>query len=86
MPCGGIYPIKGTWVEKMYDPNNKMHSCFHCHQWKPPDLFCDEWDCFLHSECVEGFLKTEEGEVVLDHRHSVTIMKGGKYVVLYAEQ
>lgn len=63
MPCGGIYPIRDA------NPNWK---CFFCHQ-KGCDHFCDEWDCGLHETCVIPFLHTEEGELVLDHKHHIQI-------------
>lgn len=63
MPCGGIYPIRDA------NPNWK---CFFCNQ-KGCDHFCDEWDCGLHAACVIPFLHTEEGEVVLGHKHHIQI-------------
>lgn len=63
MPCGGIYP--GGLMAQRY-------SCLQCD--KPGcDLWCEEWDSPLHSECVEEFLKTVPGDIVLNHGHEVII-------------
>jgi hypothetical protein len=71
MPCGGIIPIKGTWVEKFHDPK---HPCWQCNK-GDCDVFCQEWDTPLHSKCVRAFLETEEGKIVLAHKHMVVIVK-----------
>lgn len=63
MPCGGIYPISDA------NPNWK---CFFCSK-KGCDHFCEEWDCGLHADCVIPFLHTEEGEVVINHKHEIQI-------------
>lgn len=83
MPCGGIYPVKGSWVEPYFltDISGTMderHSgppmCYGCGE---PILsieeaaFCDEWDCNLHISCIDAFLKTDEGRVIIDHHHEV---------------
>lgn len=63
MPCGGIYPIVDA---------NPQWLCFYCT--KPGcDHFCEEWDCGLHAQCVIPFLHTPEGELVLDHKHSIQV-------------
>jgi hypothetical protein len=67
MPCGGIYP----------DPNESGHKCFHCHK-EGADHFCEEWDGFLHGECVPAFLMTEEGRIVIAHGHDIFISPGWK--------
>lgn len=69
MPCGGIYPIKGTWVEPHTD--NKAR-CFHCDE---PEctLWVEEWDAPIHRKCVPEFLKTPEGFVILDHGHMIEL-------------
>jgi hypothetical protein len=65
MPCGGIYPIGRV------DPC----PCLVCGE-LGTDHFCDEWDCYLHGRCVYPFLKTLEGQCVLDHGHTVIIDQG----------
>lgn len=79
MPCGGIYPIKGSWAEKYIKPEMP---CWQCNKGNC-DLFCMEWDTPLHSECVEEFLKSEDGQVVLNHKHDVVILKNGEPHVLH---
>jgi hypothetical protein len=39
-------------------------------------LFCEEWDAYLHAECVSAFLQTPDGQVVLKHRHDIVIVFG----------
>jgi hypothetical protein len=78
MPCGGIYPVKGSWIEQLPIGNNppKCWQCQNSTSTSPPDHFCDEWDCFLHSVCVAPFLLSEEGQVVISHGHEVLIHFG----------
>ena len=72
MPCGGIYPIKGSWVEKV---PGKWHKCWVCG--KPNCThFCDEWDTPLHARCVITFLQSEEGKLMIEHGHLVQIDYG----------
>lgn len=64
MPCGGIYPFEGNerWTEHF--------PCWECG--KPnPTHFIQEWDAFIHKDCIDRFLKTPEGKIVTKHRHSV---------------
>ena len=83
MPCGGIYPIKGSWVEKVQKNTSEAgKACWVC-QKGDCDLFCDEWDTYIHSACVPAFLKTEEGAIVLTHHHSVIVIKDGQPHYLY---
>jgi hypothetical protein len=35
--------------------------------------FCEEWDCWIDGKCIHKFLSTEEGQVVLAHRHEIEI-------------
>lgn len=82
MPCGGIFPIKGSFIEPH---NNPEWPCWQCNKGNC-DVFCMEWDTPLHSACVEAFLKTEEGECVLGHGHAVVILDGeDREVVLHEE-
>jgi len=80
MPCGGIHPIKGSWCEAYVNPKIP---CIHCGKGKC-DLFCMEWDGPLHSACVEDFLKTEDGKVILAHKHEVVVMKDGEWALMHA--
>lgn len=71
-PCGGIYPIS----RKIVCNPESNYLCFVCGKFDPfPDHYCEEWECFLHGDCIEPFLKTYEGGVVLDHKHDVIIRK-----------
>lgn len=80
MPCGGIYPIGESIHKKLY--NN--HPCWQCG--KPGcDLVLVEWDSYLHSACVDEFLRTEEGKIVLVHNHEVWVIKDGKPFKRYPE-
>lgn len=64
MPCGGIYPAvqrEGT------------ETCFLCQKPISEDRYyeCIEWDCSLHVKCLDPFLTTIEGKIVLMHEHEV---------------
>lgn len=64
------------------DRKEQEYECWHCG--KPgSDCFLEEWDSFIHSECVPDFLKTEEGQVVLHHKHHVGVWRNGEIVVLH---
>jgi len=73
MPCGGIYPVKGTWVEKLKrDERKPEQRCWVCQQ--PGAMhFCDEWDCYIHARCAIPFLQSDEGKIVIGHRHTVIL-------------
>jgi hypothetical protein len=65
MPCGGIYPI---------DDRSPNLRCFHCDRHDPkPTHFVEEWDAYVHSGCVVPFLQTEEGKIIIKHKHEVVI-------------
>jgi hypothetical protein len=71
MPCGGIFPIDE--VPKNY-VTGTVAACWHCGKADPPpDHILIEWDSYLHGVCVKPFLKTEEGRIVLNHRHIVEV-------------
>lgn len=73
MPCGGIYPIKGTWVEGVpRDESKPEHRCWTCGRLGALH-FCDEWDTFIHARCAILFLQTDEGECVISHGHVVEL-------------
>jgi hypothetical protein len=79
MPCGGIYPINGSWLA---NTGTQKYPCFHCN--KPDcDLWCEEWDAPIHSACVSEFLTGPEGQIVLAHGHKVTILKDGEEIILH---
>ncbi len=72
-PCGGVWPCKP--LKEYISPD--WH-CFFCHKWedkdgKLPDHHCEEWDAMLHGGCVEEFLKTDDGKLVIDHNHLIQI-------------
>jgi len=75
MPCGGIYPITPKHPFGEMHGKSNYDNCFHCNkEIKSEDLmFCDEWDCYLHRDCVMDFLKSEDGQVVLLHGHEVVL-------------
>lgn len=71
MPCGGIYPLTHHWAAQ-YLGNSAADWCFYCHKAEPlPTHFVEEWDAFLHGECIDAFLETREGKIVLEHGHEV---------------
>jgi hypothetical protein len=63
MPCGGIYPLSFPMVSP----------CFVCGK-EGSDHFIEEWDAFIHADCILPFLQTEEGQIVLKHRHEIHIV------------
>lgn len=73
MPCGGIWPIK-----PLEEAVSKDSWCYHCVEWlsksgKTPDHEVEEWDAVLHGDCVEAFLKTDEGKLVIEHNHLIQV-------------
>jgi hypothetical protein len=67
MPCGGIYPVENAF-------SSAVEQCWQCSKPILPTedaSFCEEWDTFLHDRCIDAFLKSEEGEIVLLHKHEV---------------
>lgn len=61
MPCGGIYPIAAS-----------DYPCWACN--KPgADHELIEWDSVIHGTCVRDFLKTVEGQIVVEHQHLIQI-------------
>jgi len=76
MPCGGIYPIAGSWVAPYAD---RRMRCFHCNK-VGVDLWCEEWDAPIHRACVESFLQTPDGEIVIKHGHSIVLEPNGPEV------
>lgn len=81
MPCGGIYPMGRDGVAVTHE----KHNCWECNKPKP-DCALIEWDAYIHSACVPAFLETEEGKVVLNHGHEVSIWKDGKVLTLHEEK
>lgn len=74
MPCGGIYPMTGLENER----------CWYC-SLVGSDHFVEEWDAGIHGACIEKFLKTPEGKIVLSHKHVVIREIEGTTEVLYKE-
>jgi hypothetical protein len=71
MPCGGIYPLAQHWAAAYYG-HSAADWCFHCGKTDPPCThFVEEWDAYLHGECIDAFLQTDEGRIVLEHGHEV---------------
>ena len=61
MPCGGLYPVADTHKQ-----------CFSCGISDHSEYsFVDEWDAFLHDRCIEEFLASPEGEIVINHGHEI---------------
>ena len=68
MPCGGIWaPEPGShWLST---------KCWECGQ-TGCELFCDEWDTPLHIKCLGKFLQSDEGQIVINHKHSIFVPEG----------
>ena len=62
MPCGGIYPIA--------DADKMNLNCFHCRK-IGADHELIEWDAFIHGKCIDAFLRTAEGQIVVKHGHAI---------------
>ncbi len=62
MPCGGIFPVS----------DGAHYPCWHCNE-LGSDHFVEEWDAFIHAGCIIPFLHSEEGEIVLAHKHYIQI-------------
>jgi len=71
MPCGGIYPCAPMEGER----------CFYCGK-RDCDHYVEEWDGGLHGTCIDDFLKTREGAIVINHKHKVVRKTGDTYEVL----
>lgn len=35
--------------------------------------FCHEWDTFIHARCVPRFLATDQGQLVIEHEHTILL-------------
>ena len=35
------------------------------------DHWLEEWDSCLHRDCILPFLKTDEGQIVIEHGHTI---------------
>jgi hypothetical protein len=84
MPCGGIGPSDSSGMEG--------YACFYCGKVKHPvtgkvvDHFVEEWDAALHRSCIEPFLITDEGEIMLSHEHDVVVtVPGGETLLLFKD-
>jgi hypothetical protein len=71
MPCGGIYPVGPADVP-----------CFLCNE-SGADHALIEWDAALHGKCVQPFLNTDEGQIVLNHKHWVIVELGAERKVMH---
>lgn len=74
MPCGGIFPAG----------EEGPLSCFLCRK-QGADVFVLEWDAYLHSGCVRRFLRTEEGQTVVQHRHVICFTENNELITLQEE-
>lgn len=63
MPCGGIYPV---------ETSDQTGRCWF-DDGSGAELFCEEWDTFLHVRCLLEFLGTEEGRCLLSHGHMIAV-------------
>lgn len=80
MPCGGIYPVG---LKDVDSENGNMllpgaqRLCLSCGgRFRPNDdyvYFCEEWDCWIHRECVHEFIQSAEGKVTLSHGHAIEL-------------
>jgi hypothetical protein len=68
MPCGGIFPVG---LPTYIDLNTRCWTCSKPMTETEPFSFCEEWDTFLHDRCIDAFLLTEEGRIVIDHGHEI---------------
>ena len=80
MPCGGIYPVSDAPV----------HPCWYCNE-LGADHFLEEWDSVIHKDCIAEFLKTEEGQIVVNHNHhiqigDVVLQKEGESTIMDPDQ
>ena len=68
--CGGIIPIRGT--AKGIRKPAAARICFVCHK-DDARHFYYEGDAYIHAQCAIKFLQTEEAQVIVDHKHTVTL-------------
>ena len=68
MPCGGIYPIYSREATKC---NSKCFQCNKLCKLGENISFVEEWDSFIHDECINEFLRTSEGKIILEHEHKI---------------
>lgn len=70
MPCGGV-----SFGGPLY-PDVWKGECLFCGQ-EDADHFVDEWDAFIHAECVIPWLSDKnnpEAQIVLNHAHTIVII------------
>ena len=73
MPCGGIYPVEPPEDEHVAYADGNLR-CWQCNKPMSRDIpasFVEEWDSFIHDHCIDAFLLTEEGRIVIDHGHDI---------------
>lgn len=87
MPCGGIYPINVSNLQSIEGSIvNAGAICWQCSKNDPPpDHWCEEWDTPIHGTCVKEFLETDEGKIVISHRHEIVVHINGVTEVLFEE-
>lgn len=72
MPCGGIYPAS-------VELHGYGSECWYCGL-RGADHFVEEWDAFIHTDCIEPFITDQDNEealIILRHFHTVLRLKDG---------
>lgn len=72
MPCGGIFPSKGSWTEPYFNPNFPCGYCGNPIADINEELFVLEWDDVIHKKCLEGYKTTKEYNIIEQHGHTVS--------------
>lgn len=74
MPCGGIFP---------HLPIMDGERCYHCDEESTAErsleYFVEEWDASIHRDCLDPFLKTEDGMLISEHDHLIERIGGPLY-------
>lgn len=87
MPCGGIVAAYDGTFDNPIRPvvsEEEGTECFECGE-RGADCSLEEWDSGLHSDCVEGFLKSDAGQIVLLHKHIILFWRDGRLLLLQEE-
>lgn len=72
MPCGGIYPAPAFGGP---DALAESGPCWECRKYGC-ELWVEEWDTPLHEKCLDAFMLTGEGAILLEHGHTVMTTQG----------
>jgi hypothetical protein len=68
--CGGVHPIKGTSVGIGISASQRI--CCVCEK-DDAQHFCIENDSYIHARCALEFLRTKQGQVIIEHGHTVRL-------------